>query len=197
MSGTTKCVADQNVWVYVEQRDGTSKGACASRFGTGLEALESAGFVAKTDGGMVTMIDGYPTKVDTTQAYWSYWHATPNGDKPAKWESSQTGAEQAHPKAGSIEGWYFKALTDDWQAAPSWTYDPSAITTPSPSATPTQTPKPTVTPTGSATPAPSATAPVSAIATAPATALNPVAPVAVGPYNRPSGRPAALPHTGV
>ena len=223
MGGAQKCIAVGHVWVYVEQRDGTSEGACASKFGNGLEALESAGFIVKAEGSMVTMINGYPTKTDTHEAYWSYWHATPAGaDKSATWEHSRTGAASAQPKAGSIEGWYFKSSAADWNAGPSWDarltpYDPSATPTPNPSVTPTQTPKPsvsptvaptvtptgtpTMTPTGSATPTPSATetatATGSATATATATAPAPVTPAPVGPSNRPSDRPTALPRTGV
>ena len=43
-AGASSCVQAGKVWVVVERDTGRQQGGCASEFGTGLEALTSAGF---------------------------------------------------------------------------------------------------------------------------------------------------------
>lgn len=156
-AGAAACVQAGKVWVVVERDTGLQSGGCASAFGTGLEALQSAGF-APTGTGYITAIDGYPSTTSDA-AYWSYWHA----DKPVQdgstlaygWTYSSVGASEFVPKAGSVEGWRYVQLSGS--AAPSWRLsvkapttpetpkpDPSTPVGPAPSPTPTEpTPAPT------------------------------------------------------
>jgi Leucine-rich repeat (LRR) protein len=121
-AGASACVNAGRVWVVVERDTGRQQGGCATRFGTGLEALASAGFTP-TGSGFVTAIDGYPSR-EIADSYWSYWQATDpvtkDGAVSYRWSYSQAGADQHRPKAGSIEGWRFESWKVD-PAAPSWT----------------------------------------------------------------------------
>jgi len=73
---------------------------------TGRDALESAGFVA-TDSqpGMICAIDAQPDPCPATfeGSYWSYWHATADGD----WVSYLVGADSSDPVQGEVEGWRY------------------------------------------------------------------------------------------
>jgi len=121
-AGASSCVQAGKVWVVLERDTGRQQGGCASKFGTGLEALTSAGFTP-TGTGFVTAIDGYPSR-DVADSYWSYWHATDpttkGGEVSYRWAYSATSAAEHHPAAGSIEGWRFESSKVD-PAAPSWT----------------------------------------------------------------------------
>lgn len=97
------CVAAGNVWVVVEHDDATI-GGCATEFGDGLEALNSAGIPYAADGGFMTTIDGQP-QVAGAEDWWSYWSAAPAEDGALAWESYPVGATDARPEAGSVEGW--------------------------------------------------------------------------------------------
>jgi Leucine-rich repeat (LRR) protein len=144
-SGASACVAAGKVWVVVERDTGLQQGGCASAFGTGLEALKSAGFTP-TGGSYITAIDGYPAGAADT-SYWSYWHAsnpvTSGSSTRYTWSYSSVSAAGYSPKAGSIEGWRFES----WQAAavaPSWTPVVATSSTPTPTPTPTGTVKTSV-----------------------------------------------------
>ena len=96
-----KCLDEDSVWVVVEFDDDT-KGACASEFSTGLQALESAGFTAvASDDGFLTTIDAQPATAGA-EDWWSYAHADAD---LAEWEFYEVGAKDSQPVAGSIEGW--------------------------------------------------------------------------------------------
>jgi len=142
-SGASACVAAGKVWVVVERDTGMQQGGCASTFGTGLEALKSAGFTP-TGGSFVTAVDGYPAG-DPGTSYWSYWHASSPVNEGTStrytWAYSSVSAADHRPSAGSIEGWRFES----WQAAaaaPSWTPVVTTPSTPAPTPTPTPTPTP-------------------------------------------------------
>jgi|GEM_PF-1589343 len=150
-AGASECVSAGKVWVVVERDTGLQQGGCASKFGTGLEALVSAGFTT-TGTSYVTAIDGYPS--GSADSYWSYWHAAnPVVDGSStrySWSYSNVGANNYAPKAGSIEGWRFESWQTD-AVAPSWTPVVRTAATPSPEPSPSTPTTPAPEP---ATPAP-------------------------------------------
>ena len=162
------CLLAGNVWVVVEHDNGTVTG-CATEFGTGFEALTSAGIEFTEAGGFVQTIAGEPTEAGA-QDWWSYWSATPTDDgAPAQWVSYLVGAADSEPQPGTVEGWRLAhswtdapapatqvILGDDATPAPTVTASVSATPTPVPSnsATPSATATPTVAATASSTPAP-------------------------------------------
>ncbi|QLQ16554.1 MAG: hypothetical protein HZY73_13845 [Micropruina sp.] len=102
-------VACPGVLVVVQYRDEAPVSRCAERFGTGREALVSAGFGVTDEGSMICRIDHKPSscKVSAT-AYWSYWHAARQSDGGwAAWSYSTLGATSYQPVAGDVEGWVF------------------------------------------------------------------------------------------
>lgn len=151
-AGASACVSAGKVWVVVERDTGMQQGGCASKFGTGLEALASAGFTT-TGTDYVTKIDGYPSGA-AAELYWSYWHAAnPVVDGSStrySWSYSNVGANNYAPKAGSIEGWRFESWQTD-AVAPSWTPVVRTAATPSPEPSPSTPTTPAPEP---ATPAP-------------------------------------------
>lgn len=120
------CTAAGNVWIVVQRDYAYQKTGCATRFRTGLEALQSAGFTTST-GAWVSHIDGYVGEGDW---YWSYWQG---GTVAApKWTYSELGATQSAPKAGTIEGWRLINWKAGEQKPPAWTptiKTPARITT--------------------------------------------------------------------
>ncbi len=112
------CLKAKRVWVEVQRRDGSMAGGCASSFKTGLDALKSAGFAAKTSGGFVNQIDKSPAKVPATFNgwYWSFWHWEPTSTGKYAWSYSGSGAAAYKPKAGSLEAWRYSL-----GAKPTWT----------------------------------------------------------------------------
>jgi hypothetical protein len=157
------------VWVVVDFGSlGGISTDCATSYGTGKEALSSAGFSPVLDNGMLTQISGKPTSPDPNKYYWSYWHATAKADGSySGWSYSALGAAGYHPKAGNAEGWHYVALSDG-KAAPGASPPKSA---PAPTPTPTKSsPKPTPTATKKATPKPSASASPTKTASASASA---------------------------
>lgn len=143
-------VACPGVLVVVQYRDEAPVSRCAERFGTGREALVSAGFGVTDEGSMICRIDHKPSscKVSAT-AYWSYWHAARQSDGGwAAWSYSTLGATSYQPVAGDVEGWVF----GDGGAPPSYPLVGASGT--APAATPASV---VATPSsGTATPAPPA-----------------------------------------
>ena len=69
------------VWVVVDRGNGQTTTRCATKYGTGLEALKSAGFKVEAKNGFIDRIHGFPFTIDTTFTnYWGYWSATPKAD---------------------------------------------------------------------------------------------------------------------
>ena len=103
-AATTPCSDDQ-VTVMVE---GFATG-CANPGGNGYDTLRAAGFsvtVTQKQPDFICRINGSPdASVDKcltaspVDAYWSYWHATLDGDS---WEYSNLGAFAYYPEAGSV-----------------------------------------------------------------------------------------------
>lgn len=94
------------VWVVV----GGQGTRCATSFGTGKQALSSAGFsVAEKSAGFLCQINGSPaTCTVSTSAYWSYWHASKNANGTwGAWQYSSLGYTSYKPKQGDAEGWAF------------------------------------------------------------------------------------------
>lgn len=110
-ASTTSC---SGVWVVVDRGNGQETVRCATRYGTGIEALTSAGFTAGQADGFVNRIHGFPMVIDTTfSKYWGYWHAAPNPDGTwGEWESYLVGAGDSKPVKGSVEGWYYGPFSD-------------------------------------------------------------------------------------
>lgn len=121
------CLAAKNVWVLVEDEAGTQSGGCATEFGTGLQALRSAGFTVTGDS-FITAINGHPASPSGTY-YWSYWSGTTAGDDIA-WSFSQVGASQSTPVPGTVQGWHFV----NWQSGPAtppvWPMQPAVVEPP-------------------------------------------------------------------
>ena len=92
------------VWVVVGE--GLS---CATEFGTGEQALFSAGHTVGKKGTMICQIDGYPDRCQVSfDAYWSYWHSTRGRDgEYGPWKYASVGAALYAPTAGDAEGWAF------------------------------------------------------------------------------------------
>lgn len=132
-AAATQCLKQKRVWVVVQKDTATTTGGCASKFGTGLEALQSAGFsVHRRSDGFVTQIGGYPTTVlpwNQDQRYWSYWLASPKKSTGTsttfQWTYSSLGPANYHPAAGTIEAWEFGITTGTTPATirptPVWT----------------------------------------------------------------------------
>lgn len=125
------CVDADNVWVYVEYGEDSEKeptGACATEFGNGFEALESAGFevtYSESDfGRFLTGIDGVaPTWTEENPIFWSYWNGTVAQDYTVTYESSTVGASISTPEAGSVEAW----SVSDGSVAPALTQLPEQV----------------------------------------------------------------------
>ncbi len=111
------CTTNAGVLVVVDFRalGGNVQRGCAPDPGTGLAALDAAGFEStgtRRDGpGFVCRIDGRPSSdpcVNTppASAYWSYWHANAGQQS---WSYSSLGAASYRPKAGSVDAWVFGA----------------------------------------------------------------------------------------
>lgn len=110
-ASTTSCTG---VWVVVDRGNGQETTRCATKYGTGIEALKSAGFIVGTDKGFVNRIHRFPLVLDTTfSKYWGYWHAAPKTDGTwGTYESYLVGAAASKPVKGSVEGWYYGPFAD-------------------------------------------------------------------------------------
>lgn len=141
------CLVAGNVWVVVEHDSGSLDG-CATAFGTGMEALTSAGIAYEAPGGFVSTIGGEPT-APGAEDWWSYWSGTPGDDGALTWASYETGAAESAPVAGTVEGWRLAHSFSEQAPAPSL----AAVAFPEASPTPTvsESPAPSVSPSTSAT----------------------------------------------
>ncbi|GAB3822613.1 hypothetical protein GCM10028820_33630 [Tessaracoccus terricola] len=149
------CLVDGNVWVVVEQGDAVIAEGCATDFGTGLEALTSAGIAYEAPGGFVSSIGGEPSDPGP-EDWWSYWSATPAEDGALEWESYLVGAGESQPEAGTVEGWRLATSWSEQAPPPSLASVEFPAATPSPSPTPSDSPLPTPTVSETPTEAPSA-----------------------------------------
>ena len=128
------CVEAQKVWVLVQYMDGRTEGACADKFGNGIEALESAGFTLQTLGaGFICRINDQPERCSYYNVFWSYWHKNQTAGGWGDWEFSNLGAPSYKPKAGSIEAWHLVSQSTP-AGPPTWT--PPALDTGEPSPSP-------------------------------------------------------------
>lgn len=130
------CLHAGNVWVHVEyngrpdrnEEVKESEGGCATEFGSGLEALKSAGFAAKGNGkegaGFIDEInDVYVDFSDISGwidddainvcPFWSYWNGTVSDQGHISYTFSDTGAGESTPEPGTIEVW--KVINFDFQ----------------------------------------------------------------------------------
>ena len=107
------CSGTKGVTVVVDftKLSGKVKTACdAGNPATGLAALTGAGFTytfVPRQPGFVCRINWKPNPCNgaPATAYWSYWHAKPDG----KWVYSSTGAGSYDPAPGTVQGWAFGA----------------------------------------------------------------------------------------
>ncbi|HEY2041069.1 MAG TPA: hypothetical protein VGH11_00240 [Jatrophihabitans sp.] len=75
---------------------------------TGNDVLKAADHTLTFDkSNFLTAIDSVPAKVAAFDSkhprYWSYWQQPANG----KWAYSNSGSDKTHPKAGTVEGWFY------------------------------------------------------------------------------------------
>lgn len=119
------------VWVIVDATalDGAVTRGCATSYGTGMQALTSAGYDTRTSGGLVLEIGGLPQGgTFSASSYWSYWHATENGNGTwSSWSYSQKGAGSYVPVRGAAEGWRFVAVNTMNPPAPGGTPPPQSV----------------------------------------------------------------------
>ena len=103
------------VWVVVDRGNGQTTTRCATKYGTGLEALKSAGFKVEAKNGFIDRIHGFPFTIDSTFTnYWGYWSATPKADGTWNtWTSYGVGAAQSKPVKGTVEGWLYGPYLGD------------------------------------------------------------------------------------
>jgi hypothetical protein len=127
--------ACDGVTVRVERSSGSVVERCVTGAtpGTGLQALERAGFrytFVPGQPGMVCTIDGHPDPCNDApdDAYWAYWHADAGA---SSWTYSSRGGGNRGPSAGGHEAWVFGG---GMQRPPS---------SPPPAPAPTPTPSPT------------------------------------------------------
>lgn len=124
------CLAQQNVWVVVQNDLGDQTGGCATQFGNGIQALRSAGFDV-TGEDFITHIDGYPTGA-MGDFFWSYWNGTQDAAQ-VNWTLSGLGAHLSTPQPGTIEGWRFVNWKSGPAVPPTWTppvKQPPRVSTP-------------------------------------------------------------------
>lgn len=163
------------VWVIVDT--GVDAGAskrCATTYETGADALQSAGYAARLQGGMVAQIDSFPADGQIrNDHYWSYWHAKRGaGGEYGEWEYSNLGAGAYNPEPGDAEGWRFITVDQPPDQLPR----PAAPPAGSPESQPTPGQTTSVPVTGApASGSDSATAPIWLIGTAAVLAVGVVA----------------------
>jgi hypothetical protein len=114
-ASVTSCTG---VWVVVDRGNGQETVRCATKYGNGLDALKSAGFVVGKDkSGYLNRISGFPLTIEpwtSTSKYWSYWHASQNADGTwGDWQEYGVGGSGSTPVKGEAEGWYWKVYTGD------------------------------------------------------------------------------------
>lgn len=123
------CVEANNVWVYVEYGADSEKspeGGCATKFSTGFEALESAGFTPKYQdfsfGRALNGIDGVAPVYGETGTYWGYYTGTVATDHTVTYEYAPVGGDETTPAPGSVEAW----VVGDGSNSPALTALPEA-----------------------------------------------------------------------
>lgn len=89
---------------------GTATGCASGDPGTGLAALQAAGFgygFVPRQPGFICQINNAPNPCNGAppNAYWSYWHGQPG----ESWSYSSGGAASHDPAPGTVEGWAFGA----------------------------------------------------------------------------------------
>ena len=99
------CTAAGQVWLYVEDVDGTVvANQCVGTPATGEDALLRAGVaIEHARSGLICTLAGRPARCPAPfdGSFWNYWHTRPG----AEWKFSDKGAAEWHPQAGSIEAW--------------------------------------------------------------------------------------------
>lgn len=108
-----QCVADGNVWVHVEH-DEVVKGACATEFTTGTEAMVTTG-LATDQGDFFTTVDGVTAE---DPQWWSLWTADVESGEMGEWEFAQVGIGDLTPEAGQVLGWRLLADYNQPQEPP-------------------------------------------------------------------------------
>lgn len=121
-TATSSC---SGVWVLVDRGNGQTTTRCATSFGTGVEALASAGLAVKTFptafGDSICQIRKFPATCDTdfTTGYWSYWNATQNADGTwGAWTYAATGPATSTPTQGVAEAHLWIPASIPWTADP-------------------------------------------------------------------------------
>ena len=133
---TTTPTTCAGVWVVVQNDQNNHAGTvgCATTYGTGFDALQSAGFGTTVDAGMLHQIDSKPLDPNYGSNggyYWSYWSAPVNVDGTlGAWTYYSFGPGDTTPTKGVAEGYM---LTNDRNLTPGATRvsTPAASTSPS------------------------------------------------------------------
>lgn len=125
---------------------GGTQTSCIGDVGSGLAALDAAGFgysFVPRQPGFICQIDGAPNPCNgaPVDAYWSYWLGSPGGS----WSYSNLGAGNRNPAPGSAEGWSFGAGSPPAIGPPGVLAPPPP---PPPPAPPAPAPAPAPTPGG-------------------------------------------------
>ncbi|WP_185975677.1 prenyltransferase/squalene oxidase repeat-containing protein [Tessaracoccus rhinocerotis] len=128
----TECIDLGLVWVHVEIRGEVADSGCAVDFGTGEEALVSAGVEITDNAGFITHLAGRPDASDAAGSmyWWSYWTLAPQDGSPGEWAFSEFGMADSRPQAGSVEAWVFQESYAEDAVPPA--LDPLAATGPGP-----------------------------------------------------------------
>ena len=121
------CLAAKKVWVLVEDEAGQQSGGCATEFGTGLQALRSAGFEVTGDS-FISAINRHPATPSATH-FWSYWSGATTGDDIV-WNLSPVGATQSAPLPGTVQGWHFVNWQTGPATPPAWPMKPAVVEPP-------------------------------------------------------------------
>lgn len=102
------CVGDEGVTVVVDFTDlgGEVEIGCATgEPENGRDALESAGFTPEdSEPGMICTINNHPDPCpeEFDGNFWSYWSG-----EDGEWVMYETGADDAEPAPGDVEGWRY------------------------------------------------------------------------------------------
>lgn len=101
------CREGGGVTVVVDFGGGVQTSCANGDPGSGLDALNSAGFgYTRNSTGLVCQINSTPGNCPDpppTDRYWSYWHGTPGGS----WSYSPKGPGSYNPAPGTVEGWVY------------------------------------------------------------------------------------------
>ncbi len=172
------------IWVVVDfgALGAGTQVECAPTYPNGTSALRNAGFDPYLDNGMIVKIKGLPTSPDTSQNYWSYWHATRQADGSySAWSYSSLGANAFQPGPNDAEGWRYESVSGG--------YIPPSVRPPK-QTTVTQAPATTTAPAPATTTRTTSAPKTTAAAVAPATTAA-AAPSSSEPVPTPSDTPSA------